>query len=805
MYYYSNNYSKYIEQLKLEKSKIAFRQMIEDSKEDKSPDVKIQDVFPAKESESVTKEFGLPDKDRQPVSYEGNILRKSGSKIDTENINSSVKSENNLGVVDTDSVRYSTDISAENSFSEIEPNNLNIDKTFNIKSELDLKYDNGNDVRSESDISKESDYSGKKSDELEFGITDESKNEKVLSNTGSFAEKAETNLSNNQGNSVKSGRSLANNNDVISKEEKTLSASYAASTKSTIDIIKEIQEEKKSEGEFADVISEPKKHEVTNLNRQYQYFIINPKDYENHWYEHNANKGINGEQGYYPAGSYDIIDAKQTNALESVVSTISNDNSWDGAGNTVVSSLKVANDLIDMINLVGPSTNIYVPGKTANKLRWDLKVTDEYTENTKPKNDSISPNDMIVAYSHDVNGEEVTTKQVYENIATETRRKTEKEILDTNKEGTYDIAVSKKDELVKVRGKNYENDNEFEFAKGEDFPSKDNEKKEIDELNDIENFNSTRAAYYIRHNTNDGIDNEFTGNENFSNKDDEKRDLKFKYHKNNEVENIAEISIPDSRWYDSENYIGKIYVMPPYEEISSKEETGAGNNNRVNMAFSIPLQNNLTFEQTSRAATWNAINFFGRIGDVQQYSKTTNLDAITLTTKYFVDNDDRKTGDISGFTMSRLQNIEMMYRSLVLPASDTAKYLYANDNDDNGYYYFTRPPIINIVLGNRTNNNTNPDAGDVTKDGPYHNLFTEIYSINPREGGSNIFYKNFVVTNVAIDKNLNDYNYYVDGNKYYDTTGFTVTLTVLEIDENYLGSLPSFNNYYNTLKYRNAF
>ena len=34
MYYYSNNYSKYIEKLKLEKSKIAFRKLVEDTKEE---------------------------------------------------------------------------------------------------------------------------------------------------------------------------------------------------------------------------------------------------------------------------------------------------------------------------------------------------------------------------------------------------------------------------------------------------------------------------------------------------------------------------------------------------------------------------------------------------------------------------------------------------------------------------------------------------------------------------------------------------------------------------------------------------
>ena len=181
---------------------------------------------------------------------------------------------------------------------------------------------------------------------------------------------------------------------------------------------------------------------------------------------------------------------------------------------------------------------------------------------------------------------------------------------------------------------------------------------------------------------------------------------------------------------------------------------------------------------------------------------------INLTTKYFVDDEN------SLFSMKNLQDIEMMYRSLVLPAENSDNYLMGDERNST-YYYFTRPPLVNIVLS--------PDEGDSddtkvpllngysVNNGVYKNLFTEIITKYNPEGGytHNIFYKNFVVTSVSIDKNDNDYNYYVEGNedggKFYDKMGFTVSLSILEIDENYLGSLPSFNNYYNTVRSRGTF
>ena len=59
-------------------------------------------------------------------------------------------------------------------------------------------------------------------------------------------------------------------------------------------------------------------------------------------------------------------------------------------------------------------------------------------------------------------------------IANISEDKIRKDILESNEEGIYDVSVSSREnESPKVRGKNYENDNEYEFARGEDLNSKD--------------------------------------------------------------------------------------------------------------------------------------------------------------------------------------------------------------------------------------------------------------------------------------------------------------------------------------------
>jgi hypothetical protein len=229
--------------------------------------------------------------------------------------------------------------------------------------------------------------------------------------------------------------------------------------------------------------------------------------------------------------------------------------------------------------------------------------------------------------------------------------------------------------------------------------------------------------------------------------------------------------------------VGNIYVTPPLSDITTTDP------------FIIPLQNNLEFQAASRAATYNALQFFGRIGDVKQYSRTDSLQAIQLTTEYFVEKDDENG---SGYSLRDLQNIEMKYRSLVLPGEITAKYINASANS---FQYFTRPPLINIVLGDNAAN----AAGNeiiITKanaNNYYANLFTEVVPTSANFNSFSLRYKNFAVANVSINKDTERFNYAVKDKNYKDTMGFVVELEIIEIDQDYIGSMPSFNTYYKIL------
>ena len=914
MYYYSNNYSKYIENLKLEKSRIAFQKLVEDSRENKNPDIRIKEVVSSKDSDSITKEFGIASKDNDSLSYEGELPEKSRNKIDSENVVKSKKSTNKISVDDSLSSKSGDEINNESLFSDIEPNDVEYNINESEKLYSAITGENEQSSKNEQDVSTEGALSDKFGNNINIEEQNSNKTENELNEIHPGSSKARTNLNKQNTFNSKSNSNLLKENPL--------------SSKTTSDIIKDIKNEKKKAGMFADVITDSKKESNLILERGYQYFLIDPKDYESMMYEKNA------RHGYYPAGSYSEIDSNQKGAIDDLVGTISNDNNWNGGGNTIVSSIKAATDIVDMVNLVGPAKNIGYKNESANKhrwtldtannLRWDLRIDSEYSsdkknddfseyhqrqndggysivngfdggekkdddETTIPKKNSkkysLNVERLEYEYKQKVEGnneksgnksisfKHIKGRKTFEsNISREAfinslRRnyeiiRLEKidgeypgddyediELISDGEFGSeYGISVDnrkdKKDfsaEVVVLKNGqhpgNYEqkgdtqyheavkteNVAEIESSKDDsalvhDGPPKENGDLDIDFLEKSSDITDKDGKPYITGNIE--INGNQLGVDNFSVLENKKEDVpktfKYKVPKTNEdypTDNIADASYgftEQDRWYDRPNSIGKIYVMPPYQEL--KDSGNLTEDYGGNIPFSIPLQNNLSFEQISRAATWNAIQFFGRIGDVQQYSKTGNLEAINLTTKYFVETDG---SDNSVFTMSRLQDIEMMYRSLVLPASVSANYLY---DESNGYYYFTRPPIINVVLGNPgfiDNGNVNLEDSEYIEHAelPYHNLFTDIYTTRSDNGELNnqIYYKNFVVTNVTIDKNLNDYNYYIgekengkEERHYYDTTGFTVTLTLLEIDENYLGSLPSFNNYNYTLQSRQA-
>lgn len=807
MMYYSNNYSKYIESLKAEKSKKAFQTLVESTKENKEEKISLQENYSEKTLTSAQSiENSASEKERNKLAYNDVYLKGNNSK---KIVNEGVYPNQN----EYDAISTRVDIrepeKLKANISNVEFSFANSSQKINFEASETIKEsneaseviinereDNGKELvfekdssdKNSSEINYENFATDKNGDNVLVKENSTEKESNDITQKENASEKLRSNISKENIESEKKKKNLSVKNSESEKTEGNISQENKTSDKNSNGLIYDIIAEKKrsralleddaineKEGDGLDyLIAEPRKNEVTNLNRQYIYFNYHPvssallsgsiihgldtKEYEEMEYERNARN-----YSYYPAGSYSEINSKQAGAITDAFSTITNPSNWDNEGKTIVNSLKVATDVIDMINLVGPSRNIY-NSNTANNLRWDLKLPNEKLNNKKLASYYVRSK-IEDSVSNDFLSEEFTSEK--------------------NEQKKIPVVNSDDEEVAPIV--------EQETSK-EETNFNDKFKEQInDEDGNLSDGDKKIASYYIRHQTEDGTDNNFAY--------------------------IQSKDTASNRWFDESGVLGKIYVIPPYNQLAkTKFNIGATDENKVDVAFTIPLQNNLQFESISRAAAYTAISFFGRIGDVQQYSKTGSLDLINLTTKYFVE--DETDGN---FTMAKLQDIEMMYRSLVLPIEVSANYLN-DDTEDSTYYYFTRPPLINIVLS--------PDRDevegkvptlssyDVGSKGVYKNLFTEVVSVYDPNSGAveygpdgrrasggythEIFYKNFVVTNVSIDKNDNDYNYYVKDEKFYDKMGFTVTLTILEIDENYLNSLPSFNNYYNTIMSRKA-
>ena len=808
MEFYSNNYSKYIETLKAEKSKKAFQELVKNSQEIKSEVVSFTENYSTKETNNLSSKESLPNKEN--------------SKLEFENSTSLYSTSKPIGVetfLDADEYSaISTRVEIENGDREKnEVSSVEIsDESFEnktIDSKISETEKTGNEVakvaqnesRSGSEISLENEVSKKEGNNVSLKnesaekagnavseqITDSERNGIDLSREDSIVEKNEISLNNEISDIQKSGISLSNKNSGPDKNSANLIYKIIEEKKAKKELIDSVAEGRKDSGSFNDFISGPKKKSPRSLTKSFQYFLIDGKDYEAAQYKINSQSSFK----YYPAGDYATIEANAGQSVQDIFNTIANDSNWDATSNKVVSSMKVATSIIDMINLSGPSKNIYTDGVTKNKIRYDLKIDSEELSDSALKKDN---NFLVFDYD---DGNVISSVP---NAA----RKSESETKD--------------DEEAKVSTPFDSESNTGIFISSTSDktsrPSKENGVKLKDDNTDVEKIIEPDGDK-ARTNESIDVDEKFKGQTDDTHGDlvvdtiKQTKEINGTVYKDYDdgaayepVTKFAYTNAEDTasdRVFDDTNYLGKIYVIPPFSQLA-KTDT----NINTDVAFTIPLQNNLQFEQISRAASYNAISFFGRIGDVQQYSKSGSLEAITLTTKYFVDGTSERD-----YTMAKLQDIEMMYRSLVLPVESQTDYLGEEDKNSK-FYYFTRPPLINVVLGKSANSQettlpTVINSGEYSvESGIYKNLFTDIISTYDEKKGytHGIFYKNFVVTNVSIDKNDNDYNYYVTegGKDYLDKMGFAVTLTVLEIDENYLGSTPSFNNYYNTLTHRGS-
>jgi hypothetical protein len=228
--------------------------------------------------------------------------------------------------------------------------------------------------------------------------------------------------------------------------------------------------------------------------------------------------------------------------------------------------------------------------------------------------------------------------------------------------------------------------------------------------------------------------------------------------------------------------LGYIYITPVFSEILEGEFK----------YIKIPIQNNLILSVDSIKAEYNKIDFMNRIGSVSQYTRTESR-TCEVETNYFVETTSFENGY---YNIGILQRIESMYKSLVYPQEIIDK--------NNESVYYSRPPLVNISFGTSSTSNAfskNNVIFDESIDSKkiINNFFTfskTSYTGNIKKENK-LMYRSFVATEVSIEKDAEKIPFHIEGSNAYDYAGFKVRLSLLEVDPNYLGISPSFNDYYN--------
>lgn len=240
------------------------------------------------------------------------------------------------------------------------------------------------------------------------------------------------------------------------------------------------------------------------------------------------------------------------------------------------------------------------------------------------------------------------------------------------------------------------------------------------------------------------------------------------------------------------NFIGSIQVFPTYVDGGASE------------AFPIPFQFNPTIGAEGFSVNYESTQKLHRIGEVSSYVNT-SPEEISLETSYLITGDERVTRAmieedwLGFFTPEKIKSIELAYRGLALPTQSEGK---------EGEIFFRRPPVIKVQFGEV---NSNP-------------ILTYPKTLRGENGeslGVVYYYKSFIVTNVSIDKNLEEFpldirtkkedfvsmedgvaapsNYKIEN---LGSQGFKVSLTLKEIDPNYIDTMPTFFDYYSaSVKY----
>jgi hypothetical protein len=236
-----------------------------------------------------------------------------------------------------------------------------------------------------------------------------------------------------------------------------------------------------------------------------------------------------------------------------------------------------------------------------------------------------------------------------------------------------------------------------------------------------------------------------------------------------------------ARDYRGLNNIGSIYIWPVDPKAGAPS--------------AIPFEFNPVIGEGDMAARYQSMQILSRIGELQSFVGTASLPVQVGVTYWALseiyDTNSTELSHLSYFSLFRLQQIEMVFRSLVLP-------FFPVDNTISTGYRYMRPPLIKIIMGNYNQANTSDALGTPFANilrypdaviGP--NRFANVSGMNYRN------YRTFICTSVKIDKNLADFPIYYDNtNGIKDTHGFNVDMSLIEVAPSYVDSLPSFADYY---------
>ena len=263
----------------------------------------------------------------------------------------------------------------------------------------------------------------------------------------------------------------------------------------------------------------------------------------------------------------------------------------------------------------------------------------------------------------------------------------------------------------------------------------------------------------------------------------------------------------EKRIIGTSDAIGCLYVEPFY-------------NTKDVSVFSIPFQFNPEIKEGAIKANYEEEKILGRITSARYYINT-DSDPVTLTTKYICTCDqdfigskfyrEMRFGDNyldenwhEHWTQNELIKIENAYRSLVFPLKDDK--------------YMVRPPVVQIYIGNNTenptvrnvltypltmpnknNDNLEKSAESINGDIYFkHSLSFNETSVDKNEKKGYFNVKRYVVTSVSIEdlENTNGWNYNVNTNIPGTKRGFIVTLSLSETTRNFLDLVPDFKAYY---------